>query len=79
MRGVFGYDIGVYDDSERKKAFNKTTTELIKEGNKWANKIESLEHQVENAERVVDEKSEEAYEWARLPVICKTKRINPSN
>ena len=66
MRGVFGYDIGVYDDSERKKAFNKTTTELIKEGNKWANKIESLEHQVENAERVVDEKSEEAYEWARF-------------
>ncbi len=26
----FGRDIGVYDDSERKKAFNKTTTELIK-------------------------------------------------
>ncbi len=33
----FGRDIGVYDDSEGKKAFNKTTTELIKErGNKWA-------------------------------------------
>lgn len=66
MKEVFGYDIGVYDDSERKKAFNKTTTELIKEGNKWANKVESLEHQAENAERVVDEKSEEAYEWARF-------------
>ena len=24
MKEVFGYDIGVYDDSERKKAFNKT-------------------------------------------------------
>ena len=66
MKEVFGYDIGVYDDSERKKAFNKTTTELIKEGNKWANKVESLEHQAENAERVVDEKTEEAYEWARF-------------
>lgn len=66
MKEVFGYDIGVYDDTERKKAFNKTTTELIKEGNKWANKVESLEHQAENAERVVDEKSEEAYEWARF-------------
>lgn len=66
MKEVFGYDIGVYDDSERKKAFNKTTTELIKEGNKWANKVESLEHQAENAERVVEEKTEEAYEWARF-------------
>jgi hypothetical protein len=66
MKEVFGYDIGVYDDSERKKAFNKTTTELIKEGNKWANKVESLERQAENAERVVDEKTEEAYEWARF-------------
>lgn len=66
MKEVFGRDIGVYDDSERKKAFNKTTTELIKEGNKWANKVESLEHQAENAERVVDEKTEEAYEWARF-------------
>lgn len=66
MKEVFGYDIGVYDDTERKKAFNKTTTELIKEGNKWANKVESLEHQAENAERVVDEKTEEAYEWARF-------------
>lgn len=66
MKEVFGYDIGVYDDSERKKAFNKTTTELIKEGNKWANKVESLERQAENAERVVDEKSEEAHEWARF-------------
>ena len=65
MKEVFGRDIGVYDDSERKKAFNKTTTELIKEGNKWANKVESLERQVENVERVVDEKSEEAHEWAR--------------
>ncbi len=27
---VFGRDIGVYDDSEEEKAFNKTTTELIK-------------------------------------------------
>ena len=66
MKEVFGRDIGVYDDSERKKAFNKTTTELIKEGNKWANKVESLERQAENAERVVDEKSEEAHEWARF-------------
>lgn len=66
MKEVFGYDIGVYDDSERKKAFNKTTTELIKEGNKWANKVESLERQAENAERVVDEKTEEAHEWARF-------------
>ena len=65
MKEVFGRDIGVYDDSERKKAFNKTTTELIKEGNKWANQVESLERQAENAERVVDEKSEEAHEWAR--------------
>lgn len=65
MKEVFGYDIGVYDDSERKKAFNKTTTELIKEGNKWANRVESLERQAENAERVVDEKSEEAHEWLR--------------
>lgn len=66
MKEVFGRDIGVYDDSERKKAFNKTTTELIKEGNKWANKVESLERQAENVERVVDEKAEEAHEWARF-------------
>ncbi len=46
------------------------------EGNKnW----ESLERQAENAERVVDEKSEEAHEWRYARDMRKTRRISPSN
>ncbi len=35
-------------------------------GNKWANRVESLERQAENAERVVDEKSEEVHGMGAL-------------
>ncbi len=58
----------VYDDRRGKRCLNHYRI-LIKEGNKWANRVESLERQAENAERVVDE-SEEAHE-ARYAVICK--------
>ncbi len=53
MKEVFGR-ILAFMMIVREKAFNKTTTELIKEET-TRNRVESLERQAENAERVVDE------------------------
>ncbi len=41
--------------------------------------VESLERQAENAERVVDEKSEEAHEWARYARVMQNEAYQSSN
>ncbi len=53
---------------------------MIKRGNKWAEPVERPGNlQSRSSERVVDEKSEEAHEWARYARdMPNEERISPS-
>lgn len=63
MEKAFGYDIGIYDKTEGKKASNKTIKELKQEAHQKEEELSQLRETVALREREVQEQKQEVELW----------------
>lgn len=63
MEKVFGYDIGIYDKTEGKKASNKTIKELKQEAHQKEEELSQLREKVALREREIQEQKQEVELW----------------
>ena len=63
MEKAFGYDIGIYDKTEGKKASNKTIKELKQEAHQKEEELAQLREKVALREREVQEQKQEVELW----------------
>lgn len=66
MEKVFGYDVGVYDKTEGKKASNKSIKELKQEAHRKEAEIEELKKQVVLKEREASAHKKDAEMWKEI-------------
>ena len=63
MEKAFGYDIGIYDKTEGKKASNKTIKELKQEAHQKEKELSQLREKVALREREIQEQKQEVELW----------------
>lgn len=63
MEKAFGYDIGIYDKTEGKKASNKTIKELKQETHQKEKELSQLREKVALREREIQEQKQEVELW----------------